>query len=417
MTPRQRIVIQREIARLTASQENGERLSRLERLQGDYVYPGEQTCAADGLCATACPVSINTGDLTKYLRSLNRSALSVAVAQWTADHYSLASSGVRAGLRAVNMAHALLGTSLMAGISRGMRTLAKNRIPQWNPFMPKGISAPRFRDRVKGSDLKVVYFPSCVVRTMGPAKGDEEQRPVFDAMLSVLEKAGYDVLFPRNMENLCCGITYESKGFVDQADQKSGELEEELFFISRAGKYPILCDTSPCLYRMRRKLNSGLRLYEPVEFIHDFLRDRLEFKRTPGTIAVHVTCSSTKMGLNEKFRTVARACGKDASLGGKLGCRGQGLYLSRAECIRPFRIKAIVAPGLQIGVFKQPDLRDRALPSWRNRLPVDRLSCGPVYGKEARLQRASGSGNSGNNLAGKGMKRYEVITIRDLFSP
>lgn len=322
MTPRQRIVIQREIARLRASQENGERLSRLERLQGDYVYPGEQTCAADGLCATACPVSINTGDLTKYLRSLNKSALSVAVAQWTADHYSLASSGVRAGLRAVNMAHAVLGTSLMGGISRGMRTLAKNKIPQWNPFMPKGISAPRFRDRVKGSDLKVVYFPSCVVRTMGPAKGDEEQRPVFDAMLSVLEKAGYDVLFPRNMENLCCGITYESKGFVDQADQKSGELEEELFFISRAGKYPILCDTSPCLYRMRRKLNSGLRLYEPVEFIHDFLQDRLEFKKIPGPVAVHVTCSSTKMGLNEKFRTVARACAEKVVIPMKVGCCG-----------------------------------------------------------------------------------------------
>ena len=322
MTPRQRIVIQREIARLTASRENGERLTRLERLQGDYVYPGEQTCAADGLCATACPVSINTGDLTKYLRSLNKSALSVAVAQWTADHYSLASSGVRAGLRAVTMAHALLGTSLMGGISRGMRALAKNRIPQWNPFMPKGISAPRFRDRVKGSDLKVVYFPSCVVRNMGPARGDKEQRPVFDAMLSVLEKAGYDVLFPRNMENLCCGITYESKGFVEQADQKSGELEEELFLISRAGKYPILCDTSPCLYRMRRKLNSGLRLYEPVEFIHDFLRDRLKFKKTPGTVAVHVTCSSTKMGLNEKFRTVARACAEKVVIPMKVGCCG-----------------------------------------------------------------------------------------------
>jgi D-lactate dehydrogenase len=141
-------------------------------------------------------------------------------------------------------------------------------------------------------------------------------------MLSVLEKAGYDVLFPRNMENLCCGITYESKGFVEQADQKSGELEEELFLISRAGKYPILCDTSPCLYRMRRKLNSGLRLYEPVEFIHDFLRDRLKFKKTPGTVAVHVTCSSTKMGLNEKFRTVARACAEKVVIPMKVGCCG-----------------------------------------------------------------------------------------------
>ena len=331
-TPRQRIVIQREIARLRASQENGERLKRLERFNRDYVYLGEQTCAADGLCATACPVSINAGDLTKYLRSLNKSTLSVAVAQWTANHYSTVASGVRAGLSAVNMAHSLLGTSLMGGVSRGMRTLTKNKIPKWNPYMPKGLSAQRFRDIAKGSDLKVVYFPSCVVRTMGPAKGDTEQRPVFEAMLSVLEKAGYDVLFPKNMENLCCGITYESKGFFEQADQKSRELEEELFVSSRAGKYPILCDTSPCLYRMRRKLDSGLKLYEPVEFIHDFLRDQLEFKKIPETIAVHVTCSSAKMGL---IREIQDSCpgvrrkGSNPHEGGMLRlCRRQGLYLS-----------------------------------------------------------------------------------------
>ena len=321
-TPRQRIVIQREISRLKASQEDGERLKRLERLNGDYLYLGEQTCAADGLCATACPVSINTGDLTKYLRSLDKSTFGVAVAQWTANHYSIVSSGVRAGLSAVNLLHSLLGTSLMGGISRAMRSLMKNRIPQWNRFMPKGLSSPRFRDIAKGSDLKVVYFPSCVVRTMGPAKGDKEKRPVFDAMLSVLEKAGYDVLFPKNMENLCCGITYESKGFFEQADQKSRELEQELFLSSRAGKYAILCDTSPCLYRMRRRLDSGLKLYEPVEFIHDFLQNQLEFRKIPETIAVHVTCSSTKMGLNEKFKTVAQACAEKVVIPMKVGCCG-----------------------------------------------------------------------------------------------
>jgi D-lactate dehydrogenase len=321
-TPRQRIVIQREIARLRAAQENGERRKRLERLNKDYTYLSEQTCAADGLCATACPVSINTGDLTKYLRSLNKSTVSAAVAQWTANHYSTVLSGVRAGLRAVNRVHSLIGTSLMSSISRGMRTLMNNSIPQWNPYMPKGLSSPRFKDVSKGSDLKVVYFPSCVVRTMGPAKGDNEQRPVFEAMLSLLEKAGYDVLFPKNMENLCCGITYESKGFFEQADQKSRELAEELFVSSRAGKYPILCDTSPCLYRMRRKLDPGLKLFEPVEFIHDFLRDQLEFKKTPETIALHVTCSSTKMGLNEKFKTVAHACAEKVVIPMKVGCCG-----------------------------------------------------------------------------------------------
>jgi len=65
-TPRQRITVCREISRLSASHEDPERLAVLKR---QYSYLGEQTCAADGLCATACPVTINTGDLTEFLRS------------------------------------------------------------------------------------------------------------------------------------------------------------------------------------------------------------------------------------------------------------------------------------------------------------------------------------------------------------
>jgi D-lactate dehydrogenase len=54
LTPRQRIVVQREIARLRTTCENPSRLAELER---GYRYPGEQTCAADGMCATACPAA------------------------------------------------------------------------------------------------------------------------------------------------------------------------------------------------------------------------------------------------------------------------------------------------------------------------------------------------------------------------
>ena len=38
-------------------------------LTDDYAYDGVQTCAADGLCATVCPVHIDTGDLVRRLRA------------------------------------------------------------------------------------------------------------------------------------------------------------------------------------------------------------------------------------------------------------------------------------------------------------------------------------------------------------
>src|SRR5659263_182653 len=68
LSSRQRIVIQREIARLKATNENPERLKSLEE---SFRFAGEQSCAVDGLCATSCPVDINVGEYIHILREEN----------------------------------------------------------------------------------------------------------------------------------------------------------------------------------------------------------------------------------------------------------------------------------------------------------------------------------------------------------
>ncbi len=318
-TPRQRIAVQREMARLRAS---GEDPARLERLAHDFRYQGEQTCATDGLCATACPVGIDTGEMVKELRSRDRGAFARWVAKGVAGHFAGATAGLRLGLGAASAATAVLGPRLMGGLARGARAATAGRLPQWNPSMPGPQAARRLADVANGGDRKVVYFPSCIVRTMGPSRADPEQRAVFDAMLSVLGKAGYDVLFPRTIEGLCCGLAFDSKGFRDLADSKAKELEAALLERSDGGAIPVLCDTSPCLQRMRKAMDGRLRLYEPVEFIHGFLMERLRFARQPGPVAVHVTCSSTKLGIAEKFRAVAQACAEKVIVPPRVGCCG-----------------------------------------------------------------------------------------------
>jgi D-lactate dehydrogenase len=188
--------------------------------------------------------------------------------------------------------------------------------------MPKGVSANAFSDIVSGKDLKVVYFPSCVVRTMGPAKSEGDQRSVIEAMLSILDKSGYDVLFPKEMKKLCCGMPFESKGFFEQADQKSNELEKEIIKRSEGGKYPVLCDTGTCLYRMKRSFESDLRLYDSVDFIHTFLLNRMKFNKIDETVAVHVPCSARLMKLDDKFRALAGACVKKTIFPPHVGCCG-----------------------------------------------------------------------------------------------
>jgi D-lactate dehydrogenase len=319
LTPRQRIVVQREIARLRATCENPARLAELER---GYRYPGEQTCAADGLCAVACPVDINTGEHTKELRRQTVSPAAQGVAAFVAGHFSQTGAVVRRGLKMAAAAHAVLGSPLMESLAAGARRLSRNRIPHWTRYMPRGVDEPRPRPVRRAEAPQAVYFPSCISRTMGPAKGDPDRDPLHAVTLRLLEKAGYEVLFPAKMEALCCGTPFESKGFMAQADAKAAELEAALLEATDGGKLPVLCDTSPCLYRMKKAMDQRLNLLDPVEFTLTHLMERLQVSPVDETIAYHHTCSSVKMGIEAKALTLAKACAAEVVVPDHVGCCG-----------------------------------------------------------------------------------------------
>ena len=68
LTPRQRIVVTRELTRLRASTAPGDR-EWAEALEADFAYEGVTTCAGDSMCQAACPVKIDTGALVKELKA------------------------------------------------------------------------------------------------------------------------------------------------------------------------------------------------------------------------------------------------------------------------------------------------------------------------------------------------------------
>ena len=146
-------------------------------------------------------------------------------------------------------------------------------------------------------------------------------KPLVEEMVSLIHKAGYEVIFPGNMEKLCCGMMWESKGMPDLADKKSSELEKVLWEASEHGRWPVLCDQSPCLHRMREKIRT-MRLYEPAEFIMTFLKDRLEFHPTDIPVAVHVTCSTRLMGLADTLVALAKLCSTEVIVPEGVGCCG-----------------------------------------------------------------------------------------------
>ncbi len=189
--------------------------------------------------------------------------------------------------------------------------------------MPSGVNTITPETIDESNPNKVVYFPSCASRSMsGPAREETQREDLPQKTISLLKKAGYEIIFPTNMRNLCCGQAFESKGFLDIADQKSLELSNSLLEVSENGNIPILCDTSPCFYRMKNSVDQRLQLHEPIEFVLKFLMDKLTFTQQDIKIALHPTCSTRKMGLEGKLEQLAKACAKEVVMPEDIYCCG-----------------------------------------------------------------------------------------------
>ena len=318
LSSRMRIAVQREIRELTNTGANPERLATLKR---QYKYYGDATCAADGLCSTSCPMKINTGELTHLIRQMNMNdcRMGYQAGEFAANHMAGIKSGLRVVLDVANLGHSVLGSSLMTSICNGMNKMG---LPLWTTAMPKPIKQPKATALNRDiSPQKVVYFPSCINQTMGLAKGAPVKNSLVDETCRLLNKAGYEVVFPEGMKKMCCGQIWESKGMLDIADRKSAELEEALWKASNEGQYPVLCDQSPCLHRMK-KVMKRVKLYEPAEFIITYLKDRLDFHPIDRHVALHITCSTREMGVSEHLIALARLCTPNVFLPEGVGCCG-----------------------------------------------------------------------------------------------
>ena len=348
LSSRTRMVLQREIARLELSGEDKERLALLRK---GYAHYGNDTCAGDGLCSKSCPMGINISHLTHELRRLEMGALGNRIGEFAAENFAGVKGALRGVLAVADVAHSVLGAKAMSAIGKGLHKGLK--MPLWTPSMPKNY---RFKeDKVVRSEHKdkVVYFPSCINQTMGVDKASRHIRPMVEEMMSLFEKAGYEVILPKAMDRLCCGTIWESKGMPETADKKLRELEDALWEASEQGKYDVVCDQSPCLYRMKEKI-SKIHLYDSAEFVWKKMRDRLEFKQCDTPIAIHLTCSTRKMGIEEAIVGLANLCSSRVLLPEGVGCCGfagdKGMTHPELNAYALRKLRAqIEANGIEVG--------------------------------------------------------------------
>jgi D-lactate dehydrogenase len=325
LTPRQRIVLRREMTRLETEGGNAPLLSALE---ADFPYAAVDTCAVDGLCATACPVSIDTGQLTKRLRKVQHSARAKKVALGLARRFATIEPAMRMGLRAGHVVQSLLGAGVMAGVTRAIRAVVGQPFPQWSAEMPHAVRAARPATAREGATA--VYFPACISRTMGALPGEPDETSLMEAFVTVAKRAGAPVWIPDDVEGTCCGVPFSSKGYADANAFTVNRAIERFWAWSDGGKLPVVVDTSPCTYGVktcRPQLTpenqakfDELTILDGVAFTHDTLLPKLAAKRKAGSVALHPVCSVTKMNLGAKLEGIARFCSDDVLVPLSAGC-------------------------------------------------------------------------------------------------
>jgi D-lactate dehydrogenase len=305
LSPRQRIVGWREIRRL---EDSGRSRAELETLRALYGFHGIDTCAACGLCATVCPVGIETGILIKALRGRRASPVARRLADAAANHFGAVTEAVRAGLALSNAISGVLGPDLLRSAFDAIRSASGGRVPKWSPALPRPARSPPRGAALPDASEPIVYFPSCAARSMGAQRGDDEAESLPTVAERLFAKAGYAIACPERLDELCCGQPFESKGLAGAANWKSAELEAALRDASGGGRLPIVFDTSPCAYRMKRYLSGRLQVLDGIEFVHDRVLPRVELVPTDSPVAIHPVCSVRKMGIADKLVAIAMRC-------------------------------------------------------------------------------------------------------------
>lgn len=309
LSPRQRVAAFREIERLKASGKEPHIAAEMQKL---YKYAGMQSCATDSLCNLHCPVKADAGKLVKELRHESHAPGGENRAIFVQKNMAGITAFLRFALKCIHTIRLLFGKRIFGAIARFLRKISFNVIPLWNSYMPTGANKLNLKKRKEEErENKVVYFPSCISRTMGTTQSYCKEKELTRMTEALLHKAGYQVIYPNNLNKLCCGMLFSSKGYVQAGKKASDELKAALLEASDGGKYPILCDTSPCLYTMHTNMDSELKLYEPAEFIDKYLLDKLEINPVDRKVALFAVCSAKKLEVNETLASIARKCAKE----------------------------------------------------------------------------------------------------------
>ncbi|MGO3859615.1 MAG: FAD-binding and (Fe-S)-binding domain-containing protein [Neisseriaceae bacterium] len=302
LTPRQRITTHRYLSALKRHPNTLPEV--LADYQASYALKGIQSCAETGMCATRCPIGIDTGSLMNKLRQDAPNITTMAHAQKQLSNLSILA---RLGLKT---AHGI-GLPAAGRISKAFH----RRYPSL-PIIPLGMptASPRLpsSDTIQGHQ-PVVYFVSCVNRVMAEVGERDTDRHTASHTLNLFKKSGFKAIYPANLTQLCCGQPFASAKANSVAATATQALNSALLQASKQGKHPIYLDNGPCALRIKEAqqqglIDSRLVLYDAAEFLSQHVLPHLTIHQTLPHLALHIPCSASKMHTGAALKLLAQAC-------------------------------------------------------------------------------------------------------------
>ncbi|HLB20837.1 MAG TPA: FAD-binding and (Fe-S)-binding domain-containing protein, partial [Solirubrobacteraceae bacterium] len=324
-TPRQRIVIRREMAR----QPEGSPV--YEALLADYEYDALQTCAADGSCQGVCPVAIDTGALIKEFRRRERSDREEAVALALADRFASVERAARGGLSAARIAGNVLGERNVAKLPELLRRrVSSERMPTLPERPPP--AAARLPQTSRG-DAAAVYLPACVNRIFGNPPGVAQQPSLPQALVALSARAGMPLWIPPDVAGHCCAMPWSSKGYRRGQDRMAAKTAAALWLWSDEASLPVVIDASSCALGLladvaprlpdeERQRFRRIEVLDSIAWTHDRLMAHVTVTEKVGSVAVHPTCSAVQLGLADKLRAIAGELAEEVVLPAASTCCG-----------------------------------------------------------------------------------------------
>ncbi|GEB47887.1 FAD-binding and (Fe-S)-binding domain-containing protein [Streptomyces cacaoi] len=329
-TPRQRIVLRREMMRQTPGS------PVTDSLLADYGYDAVDTCAGDSTCKLDCPVGIDTGALMKQFRHARHSAREERTAALTARHFGAVERAARLALAAAEQARGRLGGRDGARADRALgavtraarRAVRPDLVPEWLPEIP-GPAARRL-PATSRQGAEAVYYPACVNRIFGDPEGHEGPS-LPEAMVVVSARAGRPVWIPSDVNGTCCATIWHSKGYEQGNALMANRMVEAAWRWTDGGDLPLVVDASSCtlglaqevvpyLTPANRKLHDRLTVLDSLQWAADTLLPRLTVERRVDSATVHPTCSMRHLGDEAELRRVAEACAEEVVVPLDAGC-------------------------------------------------------------------------------------------------